>query len=71
VTIGRWALVGSGAVVTHDVPDYGIVQGNPARLAGYACPCGARLAGPILPPGGGRYACPVCGRETAIMNFEL
>jgi acetyltransferase-like isoleucine patch superfamily enzyme len=44
VTIGRWALVGAGAVVTRDVPDYGLVLGNPAQLKGFVCPCGARLA---------------------------
>ncbi|MDB5075037.1 MAG: hexapeptide repeat-containing transferase [Chloroflexi bacterium] len=44
VTIGRFALVGSGAIVTRDVPDHGLVVGNPARLAGYVCACGGRLA---------------------------
>ena len=44
VTVGRWAMVGSGAVVTRDVPDYGLVVGNPARLIGFVCPCGHRLA---------------------------
>ncbi len=43
VTIGRWAMVGSGAVVTHAVPDYGLVYGNPARLHGFVCPCGEKL----------------------------
>ena len=43
VTIGRWAMVGAGAVVTRDVPDYGLVYGNPARLHGFACPCGQKL----------------------------
>lgn len=43
ITVGRWALVGMGAVVTKDVPDYGLVVGNPARLAGFVCPCGRRL----------------------------
>jgi UDP-2-acetamido-3-amino-2,3-dideoxy-glucuronate N-acetyltransferase len=33
-------MVGSGAVVTHDVPSYGLVLGNPARLRGYVCECG-------------------------------
>jgi UDP-2-acetamido-3-amino-2,3-dideoxy-glucuronate N-acetyltransferase len=43
ITIGRFALIGAGAVVTKDVPDYGLVVGNPARLVGYVCKCGRRL----------------------------
>ena len=43
VTIGKWAIVGAGSMVTRDVPDYGLVYGNPARLHGFVCPCGARL----------------------------
>ena len=42
-TIGRWAMVGAGSVVTEDVPDHGLVWGNPARLRGFVCRCGARL----------------------------
>ena len=37
VTIGAWAMIGSGAVVSRDVPDYGLVMGNPARLNGFVC----------------------------------
>ncbi|MFN8478678.1 MAG: DapH/DapD/GlmU-related protein [Kouleothrix sp.] len=44
VTIGRWALVGSGAVVTHDVPEHAIVVGNPARIIGYVSAGGVRCA---------------------------
>lgn len=40
VTIGRWAMVAASALVSHDVPDYGLVVGVPARLVGYACACG-------------------------------
>lgn len=43
VTVGRWAMVGAGAVVTHDVPDYGLVYGSPARLRGFVCPCGEKM----------------------------
>lgn len=43
VSIGEFALVAAGAVVTHDVPDHGLVMGNPARLAGFVCRCGQHL----------------------------
>lgn len=43
VSVGQWAIVGSGAVVTRKVPDYGLVYGNPARLAGFVCACAQRL----------------------------
>jgi UDP-2-acetamido-3-amino-2,3-dideoxy-glucuronate N-acetyltransferase len=59
VNIGRFALVGSGAVVTRDVPDHGIVYGNPAVLRGFACACGKPL-----PEGGRVRRCASCGAET-------
>lgn len=42
-TIGRYSFVGAGAVVTKDVPDYGLVLGNPAVLHGWMCRCGITL----------------------------
>ncbi len=43
ITVGEYAFVGSGAVVTKNVPAYAIVVGNPAKLHGYACICGRAL----------------------------
>lgn len=42
-TIGCWAMVGASSVITRNVPDYGLVLGNPARLKGFVCPCGYDL----------------------------
>jgi UDP-2-acetamido-3-amino-2,3-dideoxy-glucuronate N-acetyltransferase len=43
ITIGRYAFVGAGAVVTHDVADHALVVGVPARRVGWVCKCGVRL----------------------------
>jgi UDP-2-acetamido-3-amino-2,3-dideoxy-glucuronate N-acetyltransferase len=56
VTIGRFAMVGAGSVVTRDVPAYALAVGTPARCAGYVCACGRRLA-----PDGEGLACGACG----------
>lgn len=43
VTIGQYAMVGAGSVVTRDVIPYGLVVGVPAKLIGHVCYCGTRL----------------------------
>ena len=43
VTIGAYAMIGAGSVVTKDVPDYGFVFGIPAHLKGFVCQCGMKL----------------------------
>jgi UDP-2-acetamido-3-amino-2,3-dideoxy-glucuronate N-acetyltransferase len=65
VTVGRFAMVGAGAVVARDVPAHGLVLGSPARLVGYACPCGQRLPGGPAPAPAERR-CSDCGRTTVV-----
>jgi UDP-2-acetamido-3-amino-2,3-dideoxy-glucuronate N-acetyltransferase len=43
ITIGEFAMIGAGSVVTKDVPAFGLVYGNPAGLHGYVCKCGKKL----------------------------
>ncbi len=59
-TIGKYAFVGAGAVVTRDVPAFGLVLGNPAKLAGWVCRCGNRIG---TGEEGPKYQCSACGRE--------
>lgn len=54
-TIGKWALIGSGAVVTSDVPAHALMLGVPARRCGWACECGSLLKDGL--------GCKECGRE--------
>jgi UDP-2-acetamido-3-amino-2,3-dideoxy-glucuronate N-acetyltransferase len=56
VTIGRFAMIGAGAGVTHNVPDHGLVLGTPAQLVGYVCKCGYRLDARVE-----LDSCAVCG----------
>ena len=54
-TIGRYALIGAGAVITKDVADHALVIGNPARQIGWVCQCGERL--------GDHLTCRICDKR--------
>jgi UDP-2-acetamido-3-amino-2,3-dideoxy-glucuronate N-acetyltransferase len=66
INIGEWAMIGSGSVVTRDVPDYGLVFGNPARLRGFVCPCGAQLNKETVEDNVVIARCPECGATIEI-----
>jgi UDP-2-acetamido-3-amino-2,3-dideoxy-glucuronate N-acetyltransferase len=66
VTIGEYAMVGAGSVVTKDVVPFGLVFGNPARLKGFVCYCGKRLSRTIESEGKRvMYECE-CGKKVEI-----
>src|SRR6266852_5022841 len=60
-TIGRYAFIGAGAVVTHDVADYAMVVGNPAHVVGWMCHCGVKLGLSRDAHNNQRAACSACG----------
>ncbi len=68
VVIGRYAFVGAGAVVTHDVPDHALVYGNPARMRGWMCECGVRLPDPGQH---GVIECGACRRQYIVTGTTL
>ncbi|HET9065273.1 MAG TPA: acyltransferase [Gemmatimonadales bacterium] len=66
VTLGRFAFIGAGAVVTSDVPDFALMVGVPARRVGWTCQCGERLPHPSP-----QSRCGVCGAGYEEAEGEL
>jgi UDP-2-acetamido-3-amino-2,3-dideoxy-glucuronate N-acetyltransferase len=64
ITIGEFAMIGAGTVITRNVPPHGLVYGNPSRLQGYVCRCGRVLTqgeDPSKDSMSSDWFCPVCG----------
>lgn len=59
--IGKAAMIGAGAVVVKDVPDFALVVGNPARRTGWVCWCGEKLGDVEKTP-----SCRACGRNYVV-----
>lgn len=62
-TIGKWAMIASGAVVTKDVPDYALMAGVPARQIGWVCECGEPLRQGLT--------CDACNRHYSLRDNQL
>ncbi len=66
IKIGKYALIGAGSVVTKDVPDFGLVYGNPAQLKGFVCECGKRLQETREVDNKIVCTCPACGKDIQV-----
>lgn len=66
-TVGKWALIGAGAVVASDVPDHALMLGVPAQQRGWVCECGQVLR----QTGNSDYRCPDCGRTYQLKEEQL
>jgi len=72
LTIGRWAMIGMGSVVTRDVPDFHLCIGSPARSVGVVCRCGnvLEMFGDQM-PGASKLTCSRCQRQYVRRNRDI
>jgi len=66
VTIGQYAFIGAGSVVTKNVADYALVYGNPARIHGWVCQCGYKI-----PSSHKNFQCNTCHFSTSTISANV
>ncbi|MEK5036068.1 acyltransferase [Paenibacillus sp. FSL R7-0302] len=59
-TIGKYAMVGAGSLVTKNIPNNTLWYGNPAKFKGYICNCGEKL--------NQQFSCPTCAKQYSLKN---
>jgi UDP-2-acetamido-3-amino-2,3-dideoxy-glucuronate N-acetyltransferase len=67
VTIGKYAVIGAGSVVTENIPDHALAYGNPARIRGFVCRCGRKLETVKKKKDDVTMKCPVCKEKYDIL----
>ena len=68
-TVGAYAFIGAGTVITKDVPDYALIVGNPGRISGWMCQCGVKLASGAAPPADA--VCGACAKRYGVRDGRL
>ena len=66
-TVGKWALIGAGAVIASNVPGHALMLGVPAKQCGWVCECGQKLC----PDHVAQFRCPDCGRTYQLKEEQL
>ncbi|MBP7652751.1 N-acetyltransferase [Candidatus Dependentiae bacterium] len=67
ITIGKYAFVGAGSVVTKDIPDFGMVYGNPAKQRSWICRCGEKL----IKKNESEFECKICSKKYFMLDGLL
>ena len=73
LTVGQFAMIGMGSVVTRTIPDFCLALGNPARVCGVVCRCGQLLLrhDPLEKPAVSDVQCPACSLGYALTNGQI